>query len=71
MIRMIVFKIYKFTMLYIKIYLLVAVITLIFQLFIFIDSARSIKDLIRLLLLSIIWPITWVAFIKWVIHGSH
>ena len=58
-------------MLYFKIYLLLAVVTLVFQLFIFIDSARSIKDLTRLLLLSIIWPVTWITFIKWVIYGSH
>ena len=60
-----------FIMLYLKIYLIVFVITLAFHLFIFVDNATSIKDLIRLLLLSIIWPITWIAFIKWVIHGSH
>lgn len=58
-------------MLFLKIYLIVFVITLAFHLFIFIDGATSIKDLIRLLLLSIVWPITWIAFIKWVIHGSH
>lgn len=68
---MIVFKIYNFIMLYFKIYLIGFIITLVLHLFIFIDDAKSVKDLIRLLLLSIIWPITWIAFIKWVIYGSH